>query len=131
MVAMGIVVDTKDSLGLEASGVVTRTGKEVNNIKVGDRVAMLASGLLSTHKVVCARQVMPIPQHLSFEEAATIPVVYATATYAIMHLGQLTKDQVNSQLNNNRAHSINKRNSLYSYTLVQVVLARLRSASAT
>lgn len=98
MVAMGIVVDTKDSLGLEASGVVTRTGKEVNNVKVGDRVAMLASGLLSTNKVVCARQVMPIPQHLSFEEAATIPVVYATATYAIMHLGQLTKDQVNHQL---------------------------------
>ena len=94
MVAMGIVVDTKDSLGLEASGIVTRVGADVQKIKVGDRVAMLSSGLLTTKKVVNAKQVMPIPDHLSFEEAATIPVVYATATYAIMHLGQLNKSQV-------------------------------------
>lgn len=98
MVAMGIVNDSKDSLGLEASGVVTRVGSVVQHLKAGDRVATLSRGLLATKKVVRADQVIKIPDHLSFEEAATIPVVYATAMYAITHLGQLKKNQVRAMI---------------------------------
>ncbi|KAK2601916.1 hypothetical protein QQS21_004507 [Conoideocrella luteorostrata] len=93
MTAMGILPDGKDSLGLEGSGVVTRVGAAVETVNVGDHVCMLGRGLFATRKVVSAKHVIPVPDYLSLEEAASLPVVYATAVYTIMHLGQLAKGQ--------------------------------------
>lgn len=41
-------------------------------------------------ELLCAK----IPDSLSFEEAATIPVVYTTAIASLMDLARLSKDQV-------------------------------------
>ena len=91
---MGIILDQKDVLGVEAAGVVARVGAAVTNVKQGDRVAIFGKGLFVTKKVVPANCVMPIPDDLTFEEAATIPAVYATAAYALIYLGQLARGQV-------------------------------------
>ncbi|KAF7553842.1 hypothetical protein G7Z17_g3332 [Cylindrodendrum hubeiense] len=93
MVIMGIVHDEKDSLGAEATGVVTRVGSDVHHLKVGDRVFTFFDGLFATRKVISARYVVPIADKFSFEEAATMPLVYATAIHAIIDLGQLEKGQ--------------------------------------
>lgn len=86
MIAMGIVERGKDVLGLEASGIVTSVGSAVHHVKCGDRVITACSGLFSTNKVVPGRFVARIPDDISFEEAATLPVVYMTVLHAFLTL---------------------------------------------
>ncbi len=67
-------------LGLECAGVVEEVGDEVTSFATGDEVcALLAGGGYAEHVVVPAGQVLPIPNGLSFVEAAALPEVFATA----------------------------------------------------
>lgn len=60
--------------GLEISGVVEATGPEVKRWKVGDRVcALIAGGGYAQYRAVDERLCLPVPEGLSFEEAATLP----------------------------------------------------------
>ena len=69
-----------DILGLECSGEVVEVGEEVRRVKTGDKVcALLAGGGYAEEVVVPAGMVLPIPEGLSYVEAASIPEVYATA----------------------------------------------------
>ncbi len=66
-------------MGLEVAGVVVKTGAAVTRWKVGDRVcALLGGGGYAEYAAVTEKMVMPIPQGLSFEEAASLPEAYAT-----------------------------------------------------
>lgn len=94
MGAMGLMPAAKDSLGLEAAGIVTEIGSAVDNIQVGDRVCLVGSAMFETQKTVAARKVYKIAENLSLEEAVTMPVVYATVIYAVVTLGQLQRGQV-------------------------------------
>lgn len=94
MVAIGIVPKSKDQLGCEAAGVVTRVGPAVTHVKEGDRVFAVYNGLFATHKAIPGRCVAKMPETLSFEEAVTMPIVYLTVIYAVITLGQLRKGQV-------------------------------------
>lgn len=98
MISMGLVPGPKDDLGLEAAGVVTRLGPGISHLKKGDRVFAIGLGLLSTRQVVHGGYVLPLPQHLTFEEAATMSIVLLTAIYALLMLGQLEKGQVRSTI---------------------------------
>lgn len=67
-------------LGLECAGVVTAVGEGVRRVEPGDAVcALLAGGGYAETVVVPAGQVLKKPARLSFEEAAAIPEVFATA----------------------------------------------------
>lgn len=67
-------------LGLECAGVVEAVGENVAGFKIGDEVcALLAGGGYAEKIVVPAAQVLPIPKGLSFNEAAALPEVFATA----------------------------------------------------
>lgn len=69
-----------DILGLECAGVVEAVGEGVGRVAVGDEVcALLAGGGYAEQVVVPAGQVLKIPAGLSFEEAAALPEVFATA----------------------------------------------------
>lgn len=92
--AMGIVDSPKDGLGLEASGIVTRVAPTVDHVRPGDRVMTMLQGAFATRKMVPGQLVVRIPDSLSFEEAATMPAVYATVIHCIVNLGQLAKGQV-------------------------------------
>ncbi|KAK1981253.1 reducing polyketide synthase, partial [Colletotrichum cereale] len=91
MGAMGLV--PVPMLGLEASGVVVRTGAAVGNVKVGDRVAAHAYGshatIVRTHHAV----VHKLPDSISFEQGAAINLVHVTAYYALVRLAKLRKGQ--------------------------------------
>jgi putative PIG3 family NAD(P)H quinone oxidoreductase len=67
-------------LGLECAGEVVAVGEGVARYRVGDKVcALLAGGGYAQLVNVAAGQVLRIPQGLSFEQAAALPEVFATA----------------------------------------------------
>ncbi|MCT9088922.1 amino acid adenylation domain-containing protein [Streptomyces sp. ASQP_92] len=77
------------AFGLEFAGVVTEVGGSVDQLKVGDAVLGLARGSFASEVVTDARQVVRMPEHLTFEEAATIPMTFLTAWYGLHELGAL------------------------------------------
>ena len=76
-------------LGLELAGVVIAVGEGVDSLAVGDRVLGLGQATFATVATTDARLLTPIPAGLSFVEAATIPVNFLTALYALRDLADL------------------------------------------
>jgi len=76
-------------LGIECSGRIAAVGDGATEWQVGDEVVAMAFNSLGTHVVTDARLIARKPAHLSFEEAATLPVVFLTAYYALNELGRL------------------------------------------
>lgn len=74
-------------LGFELAGDVIEVGPEVAHISVGDRVMGLGQATFGTISIADALLVTRIPRHLSYVEAATIPLVFLTAFYALQDLG--------------------------------------------
>src|SRR4029077_10504336 len=77
------------TFGLECAGIVRSLGPGVSNLAVDDRVMAFAPASLSSRVVTIAEAVVRIPPHTSFAEAATIPVTFVTAIYALGHLAKL------------------------------------------
>ena len=77
------------AFGLEFAGIVTEVGSSVKDVKVGDPVLGLARGSFASEVVTDARQVVRMPENLSFEEAATIPMTFLTAWYGLHELGAM------------------------------------------
>jgi NADPH:quinone reductase-like Zn-dependent oxidoreductase len=72
-------------LGYEVSGEVESVGDGVDAIQVGDRVvAGVRFGGQAEMVTVPADQVLPLPDRLSFEQGAAVPVNYATAYCALV-----------------------------------------------
>ncbi len=81
-------------IGLEMAGEVVTVGKNVTNWQIGDRVfALLSGGGYAEYVSIPARVAMPIPENLSFEQAAAIPEAFLTAYQAICWLGGLKTGQ--------------------------------------
>ena len=87
--SLGITDAREVLLGFECAGTVVAVGAEVTGIAVGDAVMALADGSLASHVTVTARHVLPKPETLSFEEAATLPVAFLTAWYGLQQLAAL------------------------------------------
>lgn len=87
VVAMGQVA--QPYIGIECSGVVTRVGSKVTSLQPGDRVCAMPLGAYSTYARCPATSAAIIPKGMSFETAATIPVVYSTAYYGLFTLANI------------------------------------------
>jgi NADPH:quinone reductase-like Zn-dependent oxidoreductase/acyl carrier protein len=79
--------------GDEVSGIVAAVGAKVRHVKPGDRVFGLAVFGLATQTVARGSDVRRIPNNLSFEEAATLPVVFMTAWHALKNVARLRKGE--------------------------------------
>lgn len=80
--------------GLEISGVVSKIGSEVKNVKPGDRImAVTRFGGYSTHLNIGAQYAMPLPDDWTFEEGSAYLVQVLTAYYALLPLGNLQAGQ--------------------------------------
>lgn len=78
------------TLGLEVSGVVSGVGENVSNLAIGDRVAVYCGqGGLAEYGVFDANRVVPIPDTMSFEQAAALLITYGTSHLALGHRAQL------------------------------------------
>ncbi|KAF3480301.1 polyketide synthase [Arthroderma uncinatum] len=91
--SLAVVPYPQDGLGIESSGIVCRVGPEVVNLRIGDRVMLLGNGSFGSHVVTPERLCTKIPANLSFEDAATMPGVFATAVCSLFHIGKLQKGQ--------------------------------------
>ncbi|MBS1870927.1 MAG: zinc-binding dehydrogenase [Actinobacteria bacterium] len=77
-------------VGYEVAGTVTEVAPDVEGIASGARVmAGTRFGGYASQVVVPAADVVPLPDPLSFEQGAAIPVVYATAWAALHGYGSL------------------------------------------
>ncbi|KAF0217252.1 MAG: alcohol [Geobacteraceae bacterium] len=81
-------------LGLEAAGVVDELGSGVSGWKVGDRViSLVGGGGYAEYAVAYANHLMPIPDSMSFEEAACVCESYITAFLNIFMIGEFRDGQ--------------------------------------
>ncbi|KAE8283441.1 Synaptic vesicle membrane protein VAT-1-like protein [Larimichthys crocea] len=80
--------------GMECAGVVEAVGEEVTDRKVGDKVMVLNRfGLWQEVAAVPASHTFLIPEGMSFEEAAALPVNYITAYMMLFDFGNLRPNQ--------------------------------------
>jgi acyl transferase domain-containing protein/NADPH:quinone reductase-like Zn-dependent oxidoreductase/SAM-dependent methyltransferase/acyl carrier protein len=79
--------------GDEVGGVVTQIGPGVTHVAPGDRVFGLAVFGLATQTLARATDVRRIPAGLSFDEAATLPVVFMTSWHALRNVARLRKGE--------------------------------------
>ncbi|UOM34001.1 type I polyketide synthase [Acuticoccus sp. I52.16.1] len=81
------------TLGMECAGVVEAVGEEVTDVKPGDLVLAFAPQSFASHVTVTAQSVIPRPVELAAEAAATMPVAFLTAYYALIELAHLEEDE--------------------------------------
>ncbi|MBP7570508.1 MAG: SDR family NAD(P)-dependent oxidoreductase, partial [Acidobacteria bacterium] len=91
MNALGTYPGEAGPLGSECAGRIVRTGSGVRPLDAGDRIVAVAAGAFSRYVIADARMASRIPAHLSDEEAATMPVAYVTAWFALRHLGEVKR----------------------------------------
>jgi NADPH2:quinone reductase len=73
------------SPGAEVAGVVVEAGAQVSAFKAGDRVmATCGTGGFAEEVVVAAEAVFKIPESMSFDEAAALPLTYGTTYHALV-----------------------------------------------
>ena len=80
-------------MGSEVAGVVAEAGPGVTRLAPGDRVLGLAPGGFGPVAVTDARQLVPVPDGWSFARAASVPVAFATAWYALADLAGARRGQ--------------------------------------
>ncbi|EPE33257.1 NAD(P)-binding Rossmann-fold containing protein [Glarea lozoyensis ATCC 20868] len=93
LTCMGIVESSIGGLGLEASAIVRKLGKNVRDLAIGDRVMVFGSGCFSTKRNISSFLCAKIPDNVGDEEAATMPTVYSTVIHSLINLGGLQEGQ--------------------------------------
>jgi acyl transferase domain-containing protein/SAM-dependent methyltransferase/acyl carrier protein len=92
MKALGLYPGLPDGpvpLGIECSGRISAVGEGVEGLQVGDEVVAIAPFSFGSHVITYAPFVAHKPQRITFEEAATLPIAFLTAHYAMNYLGHL------------------------------------------
>lgn len=75
--------------GGDAAGEIVELGAGVAGLKLGERAMGRCSGGFAEYALVDAREIMPAPDSLSWEEAACFPVVFVVVHDALFVSGQL------------------------------------------
>jgi acyl transferase domain-containing protein/acyl carrier protein len=91
LIALGMYPGGADSVGGECSGTISAIGDNVDHFKVGDAVIAMAPSGFDDFAITDARLVVPKPQHLSWEDAASILSCYMTAYFTLMQLSGIKK----------------------------------------
>ena len=93
-IGTGIGAPQQVRLGADFAGVVEAAGSEVTGFAVGDRVFGGASGAFGEYVTVrTGRSVARIPDEVSFEQAAALPIAAITALQALRKHGRLEAGQ--------------------------------------
>ncbi|WP_189109627.1 SDR family NAD(P)-dependent oxidoreductase, partial [Streptomyces camponoticapitis] len=93
LVALGVVPD-RVFTGGEGAGVVTEVGPGVEGFAVGDRVLGFVPQAFGPVAVADHQLLTRMPEGWSFEEAAAVPAVFASAYYGLVDLAGLSKGDV-------------------------------------
>lgn len=101
----GIKVPMPLIMGIDVAGTIVEVGPNCGDWKVGDRVLVdpldrhrykllgeMMDGGLAEYCKVAAGQLLRLPDHISFEKAAALPVAYGTAYRMMVERGGLPLD---------------------------------------
>jgi NADPH2:quinone reductase len=81
-------------LGLEFSGEILDCGVLVTQWQAGDRVMGIVGGGAYQEELIChERELLPIPKHQAWAEAAAIPEAFLTAFDALKRIAMLQSNQ--------------------------------------
>jgi len=86
---LGITDVDQLNFGLECVGVIASVGDNVSQWQVGDEVMAIVYNGFSSFVTTPAELVMAKPKNMSFTEAATLPLTFATAYYGLQHLAKI------------------------------------------
>ncbi len=96
MYAMGLIPDEAveegflgTTLGMEFAGQVLAVGDAVSAFAVGEAVMGFAPASFSSSTITKAHAITALPPQWSYATAATVPIAFFTAFYAIHHLARL------------------------------------------
>ncbi len=79
-----------ETLGLEVAGVIETVGEGVTRWKAGDRVcALVPGGGYAEYAIAHEGSAMPLPESLTFVEAAGLPETVLTVWNNVFHMSQL------------------------------------------
>ena len=90
-IGSGFRSPTTTILGLDVAGVVEAVGAKVTHIKPGDAVFGSRTGAFAEY--VSGRVMVPMPQGLTFEQAAAVPTAGQTALVGLRDKGELRPGQ--------------------------------------
>ncbi len=76
-------------IGDDFSGIVAGVGENVEDLRAGDEVIGICPYAFKSYIIVDQRLIFKKPAHLSYDEGATVPTVFATAYYALVELAHL------------------------------------------
>ncbi len=91
--ALGVSPGAPIQLGGECAGTVRRVGRNVTVPRAGDRVMAFATGSFASRVIVDARRVSRQPAGLTTAQAASIPVAFLTAMYALERLANVQRGE--------------------------------------
>ena len=76
-------------LSSECSGIVSKVGSSIEHLKCGDHIYGLVPGNSGNYMRCASFAVQKMRSADKFEEMPSIPVVYSTAVYGLLHLARL------------------------------------------
>ena len=93
MISLGQLEDNS-LMSSEHSGIVTEVGADVSaEFHVGDRICAWGGKAYANTVKLKALSAHKIPADMDFEIAASIPIVYATIYYTLVHLARLERNE--------------------------------------
>ncbi len=95
LIALGIIPAPGNpfAFGFECSGRIVACGDRVTDFSVGNDVIAMGKSCFSRYVTLPAAFVAPKPNNVSIVEAATLPIAYLTAYYALIKMGRLGKGE--------------------------------------
>ncbi|MER6589973.1 beta-ketoacyl synthase N-terminal-like domain-containing protein [Micromonospora chalcea] len=89
LIGLGMYPDPAAVMGSEGAGVVVEVGPGVTDLAPGDRVMGMFELGFSPQSVAHRRRIAKMPAGWSFTQAASVPLVFLTAYYALRDLAGL------------------------------------------
>jgi NADPH:quinone reductase-like Zn-dependent oxidoreductase/SAM-dependent methyltransferase/acyl carrier protein len=90
LIALGQYPGISQTLGYECSGKIVRVGPGASPFHIGQRVLAAGAGGFASFLTIPVNQIVPVPENLTYEDAATIPSAFLTAQYALCRLGKIS-----------------------------------------
>jgi NADPH:quinone reductase len=79
--------------GVEGAGEVAALGAGVTTVRVGERVMGRCAGAFAEFALMDAREAIPVPANLSWQEAAAIPLVFMVVHDMLIAQGRLGRGE--------------------------------------
>jgi NADPH:quinone reductase-like Zn-dependent oxidoreductase len=93
-----VALNLPNTIGFDLSGVVVEKGTEVTKFEIGDmvyaRVPQNQMGTVAEYVAVASNVISKKPDNISFEEAASLPLVGLTSIQALERVGLKENDRI-------------------------------------